>query len=144
MKITKYVITSPECTDILPSDIAAMIYESKCDVNIKETCFGVIINGEEDVIKSLVEEIRALDPPGIFIKNRGFPPGDPRRCRGTDSSSPNKIVTLTSGRRSGSARPGCYMIEAESKILPLISKALASQAKEESGYTEKGRHNGKE
>ncbi len=60
--VTKYVITSPECTDILPSDIATMIYESKYSVNVKETCFGVIINGEEDVIKSLVEEIRALDP----------------------------------------------------------------------------------
>ncbi|MGA9098746.1 MAG: methanogenesis marker protein 6 [Methanotrichaceae archaeon] len=144
MKITKYVITSPECTDILPSDIATMIYESKYDVNIKETCFGVIINGEEDVIELLVEEIRALDPPGIFIKNRGYPPGDPRRCRGTASSSPIKIVSLAFGRRCGSARPGCYMIEAESKILPLISRALASQAKEESEYTEKGRRNGKE
>jgi putative methanogenesis marker protein 6 len=64
----------------------------------------------------LVDEIRALDPSGIFIKDRGFPPGDPRRCR---------------GRRGGGARPGYYMIESESKMLPLISKALASQAKGE-------------
>jgi putative methanogenesis marker protein 6 len=144
VKITKYVITSPECTDILPSDVATMIYESKYDVNIKETCFGVIINGEEDVIRSLVEEIRALDPRGIFIKNRGYPPGDPRRCRGTDSSSPNKIVAIASGRRSGSVRPGCYMIEAESRMLPMISRALASQAKEGSKDPEKGSCNGKE
>lgn len=137
MKVTKYVITSPECTDVLPSDIAAMIYESKYDVNIKETCFGAIINGEEDVVKSLVEEIRALDPPGIFIKSRGYPPGDPRRCRGTASSSPNKIVSLAFGRRGGSVRPGCYMIEAESKMLPMISRALASQAKDESEYPER-------
>jgi putative methanogenesis marker protein 6 len=116
LRITKYVITSPE-SDILPSDIAMKIYGSKYDVNVKETCFGVIISGEEDVIKSLVEEIRALDPSGIFIKERGFPPGDPRRCR---------------GRRGGGARPGYYMIESESKILPLISKALASQGKDES------------
>jgi putative methanogenesis marker protein 6 len=112
MRLTKYVITSPE-SDILPSDIAMKIYGSKNDVNVKETCFGVIINGEEDVILKLVDEIRALDPTGIFIKDRGFPPGDPRRCR---------------GRRGGGARPGYYMIESESKMLPLISKALASQA----------------
>ncbi len=54
MRVTKYVITSSE-SDILPSDIAMKIYGSKYDVNVKETCFGVIINGEEDVIKSLVE-----------------------------------------------------------------------------------------
>jgi putative methanogenesis marker protein 6 len=113
VKVTKYVITSPQ-SDILASDIAMKIYGSKHDVKVKETCFGVIINGEEDVIKSLVEEIRSLDPSGIFIKDRGFPPGDPRRCR---------------GRRGGGARPGYYMIEYESKTLPLISKALASMDK---------------
>jgi putative methanogenesis marker protein 6 len=116
MKITKYVITSSE-SNILPSDIAMKIYGSKYDVDVKETCFGVVVSGEEEVINSLVKEIRALDPSGIFIKDRGFPPGDPRRCR---------------GRRGGGARPGFYMIESESKMLPMISRALAS--KEEAPY----------
>jgi putative methanogenesis marker protein 6 len=111
MLITKYVITSSE-SNILPSDIAMKIYGSKYEVSVKETCFGVVINGEEDVINALVKEIRALDPAGIFIKDRGFPPGDPRRCR---------------GRRGGGARPGFYMIEAESKMLPMISRALAPE-----------------
>lgn len=115
MRVTKYVITSSE-SDILPSDIAMLIYGSKYDVNVKETCFGVIIDGEEDVVLALVEEIRALDPSGIFIKDRGFPPGDPRRCR---------------GRRGGGPRPGYYMIEEESKVLPLISKALKAGAESE-------------
>jgi len=110
MLVTKYVITSSE-SNILPSDIAMKIYGSKYDATVKETCFGVMINGEEEVINELVKEIRSLDPAGIFIKDRGFPPGDPRRCRG----------------RSGGARPGFYMIESESKILPMISRALASE-----------------
>lgn len=111
MRVTKYVITSPE-SSIISSDIAMKIYGSKYDVNVKETCFGVIINGEEDVINEVVKEIRAMDPSGIFIKDRGFPPGDPRRCR---------------GRRGGGARPGFYMIESESKMLPMITRALASE-----------------
>lgn len=109
MLVTKYVITSPE-SDILPSDIAMKIYGSGRKVNVKETCFGVVINGEEDVIAELVKDIRSLDPSGIFFKDRGFPPGDPRRCR---------------GRRGGGARPGFYMIESETKLLPMISRALA-------------------
>ncbi|VVB71854.1 Uncharacterised protein [uncultured archaeon] len=124
--VTKYIITSPECTDILPSDIATMVYDSKCSVNVKETCFGAIINGEEDAIKSLVEEIRGLDPSGIFVKDRCFPPGDRRRCRGPTSVSPNKIVSSAFGRRGGGARTGYIMIEAESKMLPMISRALAA------------------
>ena len=137
MRVTKYVITPPECTDILPSDIAEMIYGSKYNINVKETCFGVIIDGEEDEIKPLVEDIRTLDPPGIFIKDRGFPPGDPRRCRGSAGGNPCKFVVLAFGRRGGGARPGYCMIEFESKILPLISKALASLAKGELEASEK-------
>lgn len=110
MRVTKYVITSAE-SKILPSDIAMKIYGSEYDVNVKETCFGVVVDGEEAVVTSLLKEIRAMDPEGIFIKDRGFPPGDPRRCR---------------GRRGGGARPGFYMIESEAKMLPMISRALAS------------------
>lgn len=89
------------------------IYGSKYDISVKETCFGVIINGEKDVMAEAVKEIRAMDPAGIFIKDRGFPPGDRRRCRGV---------------RGGGARPGFYMLESESKMLPMISRALASGA----------------
>jgi len=131
MRVTKYVILSPECTDVLPCDVSTMIYESKHGIEVKETCFGAIIEGEEDAIESLIKEIRALDPAGIFIKDRGFPIGDPRRCRGDASGSPCKLLWITSGRRSGSVRPGSYMIEAESKMLPLISRALESIAKGE-------------
>lgn len=132
MRVTKYVITSPECTDILPSDISTMIYESEKGVEVKETCFGVIIDGEEETIMSLVEQIRALDPFGIFIKDRGYSIGNPKRCRGSVFSKSIKIVSTVSGNRSGSARPGCYMIEAESRMLPLISRAPTAQAKEAS------------
>jgi len=121
MLVTKYVITSSE-SNILPSDIAMKIYGSKYDVLVKETCFGVIVNGEEDVVNALTKEIRSLDPAGIFIKDRGFPPGDPRRCR---------------GRRGGGARPGFYMIESESKMLPMISRALASEGEETETIPEK-------
>ena len=115
MLVTKYLITSPQ-SNILPSDIAMKIYGSKYDVLVKETCFGLIINGEEEVIEELLKEIRSLDPTGIFVKDRGFPPGDPRRCR---------------GRRGGGARPGFYMIESEAKLLPMISRALASEGRSE-------------
>lgn len=100
------------------------IYGSKYDVLVKETCFGVIVNGEEEVINSLIKEIRSLDPAGIFIKDRGFPPGDPRRCR---------------GRRGGGARPGFYMIESESKMLPMISRALAREGEEAEAVPEKNK-----
>lgn len=131
MNLTKYIITSPECTDVLPSDISTVVYESKLDVSVKETCFGAIISGEEDAVNSVVREIRSLDPSGIFVKGRGYPPGDSRRCRGSGFGHPNKAIALAFGRRAGGVRPGCCMIECEAKMLPLISRALASQSQVE-------------
>ncbi|UEC43087.1 MAG: hypothetical protein METHAR1v1_1060039 [Methanothrix sp.] len=115
MKSTKYVVTSQD-SDVLPSDIALRIYELGRDINVKETCFGVIIDGEEEDISATVEDLRKMDETNIFIKDRGFSPGDPRRCR---------------GHRGGGARPGFYMMEHESEILPLISRGLASEARGE-------------
>lgn len=120
MKSTKYVVTSQD-SDVLPSDIALKIYELGREINVKETCFGVIIDGEEEDINATVEEIRAMDESNIFIKDRGFPPGDPRRCR---------------GHRGGGARPGFYMMQHESEILPLISRGLASEAMSEEASPE--------
>jgi putative methanogenesis marker protein 6 len=115
VKSTKYVLTSQD-SDVLPSDIALKIYELGREINVKETCFGVIIDGEEEDINATVEEVRAMDDSNIFNKDRGFPPGDPRRCR---------------GHRGGGARPGFYMMQHESEILPLISRGLASEARGE-------------
>jgi putative methanogenesis marker protein 6 len=115
VKSTKYVVTSQD-SDVLPSDIALKIYELGREINVKETCFGVIIDGEEEDVEATVEVIRAMDPINIFIKDRGFSPGDPRRCR---------------GHRGGGARPGFYMMQHESEILPLISRGLASEARGE-------------
>jgi putative methanogenesis marker protein 6 len=120
VKSTKYVVTSQD-SDVLPSDIALKIYELGREINVKETCFGVIIDGEEEDINATVEEVRAMDNSNIFIKDRGFPPGDPRRCR---------------GHRGGGARPGFYMMQHESEILPLISRALASEARGEEASPE--------
>ena len=72
-----------------------MIYGSKYDVNVKETCFGVIIDGEEDVIKSLVEEIRALDPFGDFHQEPRIPSGRVQALPGSASGTSNKAVALS-------------------------------------------------
>ncbi len=104
-KITRLVVLSSE----LPSEMHLMIYELHADVTIKETCFGMLIHGEDAIVQALVNTIRKIDP-GAFIKERGFVPGDPRRCRAD---------------RGGGARPGFYWLNKEYKLLPAISNAIA-------------------
>jgi putative methanogenesis marker protein 6 len=112
--VTKMVVINS--SKLLPSDVVIKLYESNADVLIKETCFGVMVSGERHVVDSLLSAIRKLDPYGIFIKERGFAPGEPYRCRAT---------------RRGGARPGFHNLENEDKMLPHIASALRALDKGE-------------
>ena len=56
----------------------------------------------------LLPELRKLDPEHIFVKDRGFPPGDARRCRAN----------------LGGARPGYNGMEYEMTVIPYVSHGL--------------------
>ncbi len=106
-EVTKYIVISSD--EVLPSDVAMIIYESEFPVTIKETCFGLIVSGQKEDVQAVVEKVRQLDKNHIFIKDRGFPAGDERRCRAT---------------RGGGARPGFHFLREEVKMLPAIGAAL--------------------
>jgi len=104
--VTKYVfVESPEMT---PSDLAIRAYEISQGVMIKETCFGLQVTGKEDEVNRIIDSLRALDPTHIFVKDRGFPPGDTRRCRAN----------------LGGARPGYFGHEFEMGLIRFISRGL--------------------
>ena len=104
--VTKYVfVDSPDTT---PQDIATAAYEVAQGVMIKETCFGCQITGTPEDVGRIVDHLRKLDPYRIFVKDRGFPPGDARRCRADLDG----------------ARPGYLGHEFEMKMAPYISFGL--------------------
>ena len=104
--VTKYVVV--ESFDVTPADLAARAYEISRGAMIKETCFGLVINGQEEEVDRIIAELRSVDPDHIFIKDRGFPPGDTRRCRAN----------------LGGARPGYHGLEYEMTIIPYVSHGL--------------------
>lgn len=104
--VTKYVfVESPVMT---PGELALRAYEASEGVLIKETCFGLQVTGEPEAVDRLIARIRTFDPMHIFVKDRGFPPGDPRRCRAN----------------LGGARPGYLGHEREFRILRYITHGL--------------------
>ncbi|ABS56950.1 conserved hypothetical protein [Methanoregula boonei 6A8] len=104
--VTRYVVV--ESYTVTPADVAIRAYEIAKGVMIKENCFGLVIMGKEEEVDRVIAEVRKMDPTHIFVKDRGFPPGDARRCRAT----------------LGGARPGFNGIEFEMTILPYISNGL--------------------
>jgi putative methanogenesis marker protein 6 len=104
--VTKYVVV--ESFDITPADLGVRAYEIAKGAMIKETCFGLVINGKEEEVDRITSELRKIDPDHIFVKDRGFPPGDSRRCRAN----------------LGGARPGYHGMEQEMTIIPYVSHGL--------------------
>jgi len=104
--VTKYVVV--ESFDITPADLGIRAYEISNDVMVKETCFGLVVNGKEADVDRVTSELRKIDPDHIFVKDRGFPPGDPRRCRAN----------------LGGARPGYHGMEQEMTVIPYVSHGL--------------------
>lgn len=105
--ITKIVVVSSD--SVLPMDLALQAHMNNEDVVIKETCFGLIVSGRRESVDRMISWLRNLDPHGIFVKERGFGPGDERRCRAS---------------RGGGARPGFYLLKEEGELLPMIRHAL--------------------
>lgn len=104
--ITKMVVISD--TE-LPSDVVISAYKVSSDVTIKETCYGLMLTGKRADVDKVVDAVRSLSPTRIFVKERGFPPGDERRCR---------------ANRGGGPRPGFHQLKNELDILPDIGKGL--------------------
>ena len=104
--VTKYVfVDSPDTT---PEALVIRAYEISEGVMIKETCFGLQVTGTPDEVNRVIKELRKVDRSHIFVKDRGFPPGDPRRCRAN----------------LGGARPGYYGHEFEIGLIRYISHAI--------------------
>lgn len=78
-------------------------------VETKETCYGLMLEGEEERLKEILTELKAMDPNRVFYKVRGFKIGDPRVCR---------------AKRGGGPRPGYHMLAVEREALKNVSKAL--------------------
>lgn len=99
---TRIIVLSPN-SRLTPSYVARFVHLLNLPLTIKETCYGIAIEGERRHILKAVEKVRSLDPGRIYTKPRGFPIADKRRCRADHGS-----------------RPGFCQLEDEFKLLPVI------------------------
>lgn len=111
--VTKYVFVDSPLTT--PEELVLRAYEISKGVMIKETCFGLQVTGTPQEVKAFIDKIRTVDPSHIFVKDRGFPPGDPRRCRAN----------------LGGARPGYHGLEYELPLIKFVAHGLETAPEKE-------------
>jgi len=65
------------------SDVLVLAYRLHLPVRAKETCFGLLLEGERVVIRSFLGRLRDQFPAGLYLKRRPFSIGDTRVCART-------------------------------------------------------------
>ena len=105
--VIRMIILGPKA-NVGENEIVNHLHLLDLPLTVKWTCYGAMVAGKSEDVEKAIKEVRKLDPYNIFTKSRGFPPGDPRRCR---------------GHRYG-PREGFHQIESEYKILGDVGDAL--------------------
>jgi len=106
--IKTFVVMLSTDSNLTPSMLAEKV-ATMGGVEYKETCYGLLLEGEEDRLEEVSKELRKLDPYKIFFKIRGYRIGDERICR---------------AKRGGGPRAGYHMLSVEREALKNVSKAL--------------------
>jgi putative methanogenesis marker protein 6 len=114
MKKTKVIVLA-ENSLTTPGKLVRYLNSLNLPIVVKETCFGAYIEGEEELIDKLAQEIRNFEKNRIFCKDRGYAIWDKRRCRAF---------------RGGGPREGFHQLEAEQEVLDKIGLALDKIDKE--------------
>lgn len=103
---TRLFMISPD-SDITTDVLTRAVNTMAENVSVKETCYGCLAEAEKEVMAEIVRKVRDEYRNQVFTKRRGYPAGDPRRCRAQHGT-----------------RPGFSQLEAEWECLPLIQHAL--------------------
>jgi putative methanogenesis marker protein 6 len=111
-KVTRMIILGPKA-QLSQSELLGKLHMLELPLTIKSTCYGAVIHGDDKIVQDAITKIRDLDPSNIFTKDRGFAPGDPRRCRA----------------KRGAAREGFHQLEKEYELLEYVCDALKDPKK---------------
>jgi len=65
------------------SGVLALAYRLHLPVRAKEACFGLLLEGDRDVIRGFLGRLRDAFPAGLYLKRRPFSIGDTKVCART-------------------------------------------------------------
>jgi hypothetical protein len=65
------------------SVVLALAYRYHLPIRAKETCFGLMLEGERDLIRGFLDRLRDAYPSGLYLKRRPFSIADTKVCART-------------------------------------------------------------
>lgn len=103
---TRLLMIAPS-SELTPDQLSRTIHAMGKEITVKETCYGVLIEGPKAPVREILQAVREQYRYDVFSKVRAYVAGDPRRCRAQHGT-----------------RPGYAQLEAEWKALSYVSEGL--------------------
>lgn len=103
---TRLFMISPRSM-LTPDQLVRMIHSFGCEVLIKETCYGCLVEAPRELMADVISKVRETYRNEVFTKIRAYPCSDPRRCRAQHGT-----------------RPGYAQLESEWELLAKIQVGL--------------------
>ncbi len=76
------VFLDPEA-GVRASHVLALCYRRHLPLRARETCFGLVLEGERATVRGFMARLKGAFPSGLFLKRRPFAIGDTRVCART-------------------------------------------------------------
>lgn len=119
--VTRMIVLSDD-SDVTPGHLVAHVQSLGEPIEVKETCYGLMLQGEKETVERVISAIRRKAPYSAFSKERAFCIGEKRKCR-----------TGNGGGLSGASRPGFHQLMIESRLLSDLGTALKAADDGEQG-----------
>lgn len=103
---TRLLMISPNSM-LTPDQLVRMIHSFGVQVLVKETCYGCLIEGTQELVREVLSKVRKQYPNEVFSKVRAYHCSDPVRCRAQHGT-----------------RPGFAQLEEEWALLAKVQRAL--------------------
>ena len=103
---TRILMISPD-SKVTPDQLVRAVHTMVDGLSVKETCYGCLVESTRENMQKVMAQVRATYRNEVFSKRRGYPQGDPRRCRAQHGT-----------------RPGFAQLEEEWQLLSKIQYGL--------------------
>ena len=114
---TRILMISPD-SKVTPDQLVRAVHTMVDGLSVKETCYGCLVESTRENMQKVMAQVRATYRNEVFSKRRGYPQGDPRRCRAQHGTRPGFAQLEEEWQLLSKIQYGLEKVEEGAKYVP--------------------------
>ena len=113
----RILMISPD-SKVTPDQLVRAVHTMVDGLSVKETCYGCLVESTRENMQKEMAQVRATYRNEVFSKRRGYPQGDPRRCRAQHGTRPGFAQLEEEWQLLSKIQYGLEKVEEGAKYVP--------------------------